>query len=236
MLAVCAGAHARHRRCSPSRDQRHPARRAPRQEPARRRAEGLQRRLEILVAAGLRRRRHRRRHRRRAGPRDRRLPRPRRHRPLAHRAVRRRASPARGSSSCRSPSRSRSPSPAPRCSPAGSPATPHAAATRRRHASACSPPARSARALAVGLAALIGSRGPVIAIVLAFHLVVEPQLPGADFLGDARQAIPTVAIARIGDRPRTSTRRCARHRDRGRRGLGRGRLAAGAWRTTTREI
>ena len=54
-------------------------------------------------------------------------------------------------------------------------------------------------ALAVGLAALVGSRGPVIAILLAFHLVFEPQLQGAGFLGDARQALPISAINRIGD-------------------------------------
>ena len=54
-------------------------------------------------------------------------------------------------------------------------------------------------ALAVGLAALVGSRGPVIAILLAMHLIFEPQLQGAGFLGDARQGLPISAINRIGD-------------------------------------
>src|SRR4051812_14790058 len=56
-----------------------------------------------------------------------------------------------------------------------------------------------AAALAVGLAALFGSRGPVIGILMAAHVVLEPQLMGADFLGAARQAIPTSALHRIGD-------------------------------------
>ena len=54
-------------------------------------------------------------------------------------------------------------------------------------------------ALAVGIAALVGSRGPVIGILLAMHLIFEPQLQGAGFLGDARQALPISAINRIGD-------------------------------------
>ena len=53
-------------------------------------------------------------------------------------------------------------------------------------------------AVAVGLSALIGSRGPVIAIVLAFNLAIAQMLVGISFLGDVRQAIPTVALARIG--------------------------------------
>jgi ABC-2 family transporter protein len=52
-------------------------------------------------------------------------------------------------------------------------------------------------AVAVGLSALIGSRGPVIAIVLAFNLAIAQMLVGISFLGDVRQAIPTVALARI---------------------------------------
>jgi hypothetical protein len=52
-------------------------------------------------------------------------------------------------------------------------------------------------AVAVGLSALIGSRGPVIAIVLAFNLAIAQMLVGVTFLGDLRQAIPTVALARI---------------------------------------
>ena len=92
-------------------------------------------------------------------------------------------------------------------------------------------------ALAVGLAALVGSRGPVIAILLAMHLVFEPQLTGAGFLGDARQALPISAINRIGDQAGDLDYSIA---------LGTSigvlaawiaaALAAGAWRTRTREI
>jgi ABC-type transport system involved in multi-copper enzyme maturation permease subunit len=92
-------------------------------------------------------------------------------------------------------------------------------------------------ALAVGLAALVGSRGPVIAILLAMHLIFEPQLQGAGFLGDARQALPISAINRIGDQAKDLDYTIA---------FGTAlavvaawivaALAAGAWRTRTREI
>ena len=92
-------------------------------------------------------------------------------------------------------------------------------------------------ALAVGIAALVGSRGPVIAILLAMHLIFEPQLQGAGFLGDARQALPISAINRIGDQATDLDYTLA---------LGTSvavviawaaaALAAGAWRTRTREI
>ena len=92
-------------------------------------------------------------------------------------------------------------------------------------------------ALAVGIAALVGSRGPVIAILLAMHLIFEPQLQGAGFLGDARQALPISAINRIGDQAQDLDYTLA---------LGTSvavvlawavaALAAGAWRTQTREI
>jgi hypothetical protein len=91
--------------------------------------------------------------------------------------------------------------------------------------------------LAVGLAALVGSRGPVIAILLAMHLIFEAQLQGAGFLGDARQALPISAINRIGDQAKDLDYSLA---------LGTSvavlvawivaALAAGAWRTKTREI
>ena len=92
-------------------------------------------------------------------------------------------------------------------------------------------------ALAVGIAALVGSRGPVIAILLAMHLIFEPQLQGAGFLGDARQALPISAINRIGDQAGDLDYSIA---------LGTSfavvlawiaaALVAGAWRTKTREI
>ena len=92
-------------------------------------------------------------------------------------------------------------------------------------------------ALAVGLAALFGSRGPVIGILIAVHLVFEPQLQGAGFLGDARQALPLSAINRLGDAGGGLDFQLA---------LGTAiavivawitvALVAGAWRTKTREI
>ena len=92
-------------------------------------------------------------------------------------------------------------------------------------------------ALAVGLAALVGSRGPVIAILLAVHIIFEPQLLGAGFLGEARQALPISAINRIGDQLSGFDFTI---------GLGTAfvvvaawiaaALAVGAWRTNTREI
>jgi ABC-type transport system involved in multi-copper enzyme maturation permease subunit len=90
-------------------------------------------------------------------------------------------------------------------------------------------------AVAVGLSALIGSRGPVIAIVLASNLAIAQMLVGISFLGDVRQAIPTVALARIAHTSADV------HTT-----LGvafavlaawiAAALAAGAWRTKTREI
>jgi ABC-type transport system involved in multi-copper enzyme maturation permease subunit len=90
-------------------------------------------------------------------------------------------------------------------------------------------------AVAVGLSALIGSRGPVIAIVLAFNLAIAQILVGISLLGGARQAIPTVALGRIGHANADV------HTT-----LGvaiavtvawvAAAFAAGAWRTSTREI
>lgn len=56
-------------------------------------------------------------------------------------------------------------------------------------------------AMAVGLSVLVASRGPVIGILLGFYLAVSPLLTGMAFLGSARQAIPEVAVTRIGDLP-----------------------------------
>ena len=56
------------------------------------------------------------------------------------------------------------------------------------------PPRALSSAVAVGLSALIGSRGPVIAIVLAFYLAIGADAGRDRFLGDVRQAIPTVAL------------------------------------------
>jgi ABC-type transport system involved in multi-copper enzyme maturation permease subunit len=56
-------------------------------------------------------------------------------------------------------------------------------------------------AMAVGLSVLVASRAPVIGILLAFYLAVSPLVLGFGFLGSARQAVPEVALARIGDLP-----------------------------------
>jgi hypothetical protein len=56
-------------------------------------------------------------------------------------------------------------------------------------------------AVAVGLSAVVGSRGPLIGILLAFFLAIEPLLAAIGFLGDLRQGIPSVALARIGHMP-----------------------------------
>ncbi|MEA2418377.1 MAG: hypothetical protein QOE60_583 [Thermoleophilaceae bacterium] len=92
-------------------------------------------------------------------------------------------------------------------------------------------------AMAVGLSTLVASRGPVIGILLAFYLAVSPLLMGMGFLGNARQAIPEVALARIGDLPPAGDVHTA---------LvtalvvviawAAAALGLGAWRTNTREI
>lgn len=52
-------------------------------------------------------------------------------------------------------------------------------------------------AVCVGLAALTGKSGPVMGIALAFQLGIAPLLAQLDVLGDARWAIPAVAISRL---------------------------------------
>jgi ABC-type transport system involved in multi-copper enzyme maturation permease subunit len=117
---------------------------------------------------------------------------------------------------------------------AGTVATPTAAAVLAGTVGLLATAALSS-AVAVGLSALIGSRGPVIAIVLAFNLAIAQMLVGISFLGDARQGIPTVALARIAhtstDVPTTLPIAIAV--------VGAwiaAAFAAGAWRTKTREI
>jgi ABC-type transport system involved in multi-copper enzyme maturation permease subunit len=55
--------------------------------------------------------------------------------------------------------------------------------------------------VAVGVSALVGSRGPVIGILLGFFLAMQPVLVAIGFLGDARQLVPSAALQRIGDLP-----------------------------------
>jgi hypothetical protein len=54
-------------------------------------------------------------------------------------------------------------------------------------------------AMAVGISALVGSRGPVIGTLLAFFLAIQPLLAAIGLFGAAREGIPSVVIARIGD-------------------------------------
>jgi len=92
-------------------------------------------------------------------------------------------------------------------------------------------------AVAVGVSAVVGSRGPVIGILLAFFLGISPLLEVIGVLGDSRQLVPDVAIHRIGDLSTPAGMHVA---------LGIAiavvlgwiavSLAAGAWRTKTREI
>jgi ABC-type transport system involved in multi-copper enzyme maturation permease subunit len=92
-------------------------------------------------------------------------------------------------------------------------------------------------AVAVGVSALVGSRGPVIGIMLAFYLAVQNLVLAMGFLGGMRQIVPDAAIHRIGDlEPMAGVHV----------GLGAAILALvgwsaialglGAWRTKTREI
>ena len=92
-------------------------------------------------------------------------------------------------------------------------------------------------AMAVGLSALVGSRGPVIGVLLAFFLAVQALLLNVAFLGAARQGIPAVAIDRIAD----VHARGGVHVALGTAIIvviawGVGALGLGAWKTKTREI
>jgi hypothetical protein len=88
----------------------------------------------------------------------------------------------------------------------------------------------------VALAALTGSRGPVIGIVLAFELAISKLLLGLSILGDVRDLLPNAALSRIGNSPDQVAHM----------GLGiaiavliawsAAAFAAGAWKTRTREI
>jgi ABC-type transport system involved in multi-copper enzyme maturation permease subunit len=60
-------------------------------------------------------------------------------------------------------------------------------------------------AMAVGLSVLVASRGPVIGVLLGFYMALSPLLIGIGSLGNARQAIPEVAVRRIGDLPPAAT-------------------------------
>jgi ABC-2 family transporter protein len=92
-------------------------------------------------------------------------------------------------------------------------------------------------AMAVGTSALVGSRGPVIGVLLAFYLALQPLLVQVGLLGGGRRLIPSVGLARIGHMTPAGDVRVA---------LGTAvavligwivaPLVLGAWRTRTREI
>jgi hypothetical protein len=56
-----------------------------------------------------------------------------------------------------------------------------------------------ATAMAVGISALVGSRGPVIGILLAWSLAIQPLLAGLTLLGVFRQGVPSLALGSIAD-------------------------------------
>jgi hypothetical protein len=94
-----------------------------------------------------------------------------------------------------------------------------------------------ATAMAVGLSALVGSRGPVIGILLAFFLAIQPLLAAIGFLGALRQGIPALMIDRIGHMPGQSGVQPALGTAIAVAiGWGVVTLGLGAWKTTTREI
>ena len=92
-------------------------------------------------------------------------------------------------------------------------------------------------AMAVGLSVLVGSRGPLIGILLAFYLAVQPLLVGISLLGEVRQVIPEAALNRIGDvAPPGGVEVSLVVAIVGLLGWAAAALVLGAWRTKTREI
>jgi ABC-type transport system involved in multi-copper enzyme maturation permease subunit len=117
---------------------------------------------------------------------------------------------------------------------AGSAATPGATVLVEGMAGALAAGA-VASAVAVGLCTLVGSRGPVIAIMLAFNLAIAPLLANMSFLGDVRKALPTVELAQIAHTTATVHTSLAIAVAVVAAWIA-APFAAGAWRTRTREI
>jgi hypothetical protein len=90
--------------------------------------------------------------------------------------------------------------------------------------------------VAVGVSVLVGSRGPVIGILLGFYLAAQPLLVAIGFLGGVRQAIPSVALDRIGDVPDASIHPAMGVAILTLVAWSVVALGAGAWRTRTHEI
>jgi hypothetical protein len=91
-------------------------------------------------------------------------------------------------------------------------------------------------AVAVGLAALVGSRGPVIATLLAFELAIAPLLSQLSFLGGARQVFPGQALDRIAQIPQHGIHTALPIALLVVAGWMAAAFTVGAWRTKTNEI
>jgi hypothetical protein len=89
---------------------------------------------------------------------------------------------------------------------------------------------------AVGVSALVGSRGPVIAIMLAFELAISRLLEQMSFLGDARQLLPNPSLDRIGHLPNPAVKPALILAIAVVLAWGAAAFVAGAWKTRTREI
>jgi hypothetical protein len=90
--------------------------------------------------------------------------------------------------------------------------------------------------VAVGLSAAVGSRGPVIAMLLAFELAISPLLSQIGFLGAVRQAIPSNALDRIANAPHLTIPMALATSIVVLVAWSGAAFAAGAWRTSAQEI
>lgn len=90
--------------------------------------------------------------------------------------------------------------------------------------------------VAVGLSATVGSRGPVIAMLLAFELAISPLLSQIGFLGVVRQVIPSNALDRIANAPHLTIPMALATSIVVLLAWAGAAFAAGAWRTRTQEI
>jgi hypothetical protein len=90
--------------------------------------------------------------------------------------------------------------------------------------------------LSVGLSALIGSRGPVIGIVLAFELAISKMLMGLPALGSGRALLPNSGLDRISEAPTQVVGMSLLAAFAVVLAWSAAAFAAGAWKTSTREI
>jgi hypothetical protein len=90
--------------------------------------------------------------------------------------------------------------------------------------------------LSVGLSALVGSRGPVIGIVLAFELAISKMLMGLPALGGGRALLPNSGLDRISQAPTQVVSMSLVIALAVVLAWSLAAFAAGAWKTATREI